>query len=76
MQHFILFLSNCNGQTKNLTDLKQSVDQSWKTTNPVIKETKPSFFNETNHSDFLILDLNFSGYNIAILLYGIVILQF
>ena len=60
----ILFLSNCNGQTKNVTDLKKSVDQSWKTTNPVIKETKPSFFNETNHSDFLILDLNFSGYSI------------
>lgn len=58
---FILCLSTCTGQKLDLADLKKSVDQSWKTTNPTMQKTKPSFFNEKNHSDFLILELNFGG---------------
>ncbi|WP_299246230.1 hypothetical protein [uncultured Aquimarina sp.] len=60
----ITFLSNCTGQTKDVHKLKKSVDQSWIKENPLIQKTKPSFFNEINHSEFLILELNFSGKSI------------
>jgi len=58
------FLYNCNGQTKDISELKKSVDQSWLAENPLLQKTKASFFTETNHLNFLILDLNFSGKSI------------
>ncbi|WP_298311334.1 hypothetical protein [uncultured Aquimarina sp.] len=60
----IMFLCNCTEQTKSISELKNSVDQSWIKENPSIRQTKRSFFNKTNHSEFLILDLNFSGQSI------------
>lgn len=58
---FIIITCGCMGQKEDLKSLKQRVDQSWITENPSIGKTQPSFFNQKNHLDFLVSELNFNG---------------